>query len=62
MKRHGKYLAAAAIVIVLFTLAAGRAVQAVTAALVNVTNTAASPAIGQSVSQLASQNVYLSTS
>jgi hypothetical protein len=59
MKRLSTYLAGAAIIAVLLTLAAPRAVQAVTAALVNVTNTAASPAIGQSVSQLASQNVVL---
>jgi hypothetical protein len=59
MKRHGKYLATAAMVAVLLALAAPRAVHAVTAALVNVTNTAAGPAIVQSVSQLASQNVFL---
>jgi hypothetical protein len=62
MKRFHKYslqIAAAAILAVVLTLAAPRAVHAVAAALVNVTNTAASPAISQGVSQLASQNVFL---
>jgi hypothetical protein len=64
MKRFHKYslqIAAVAILAVVLTLAAPRAVHAVAAALVNVTNTAASPAISQSVNQLASQNVFLTT-
>jgi hypothetical protein len=62
MKRFRKYslqIAAAAIVAVILTLAAPRAVHAVTAALVTVTNTASSPSIDQGIGQLASENVFL---
>lgn len=45
--------------VILFTLAAPRATHALTAALVQVTNSAAAPAITQDVSKLASQNVQL---
>jgi|ERR1017187_984609 hypothetical protein len=65
MKRFRKYTfpaAVAAILAVTLTLAAPRAVHAVTAALVNVTNTAASPAITAGVNRLASQNVFLTGS
>jgi hypothetical protein len=62
MTRFSKYslpVAAAASLAVVLSLAAPRAVHAISAALVNVTNTAASPAIGQGVDRLASQNVML---
>jgi hypothetical protein len=62
MKRFQKYslqVAAAAILAVVLTLAAPRAVHAVTAALVTVTNTASNPVVVQSVNQLTSQNVML---
>lgn len=62
MKRLGRYslqFVAAAILAVVLTLAAPRAVQAVTAVLVTVTNTASSPNINQSIEQLASENVFL---
>ena len=65
MKRFRKYslqIAAAAIVAVVLTLAAPRAVHAVTAALVTVTNTASNPVVAQSVNQLTSQNVMLQAS
>jgi hypothetical protein len=64
MERFRKYslpVAAAAMLAVVLTLAAPRAVHAVTAALVNVTNTADNPAVTQSINQLTSQNVYLVT-
>jgi hypothetical protein len=62
MKRFRKYsfaAAAAAILVAVLTLAAPRAVHALTAALVTVTNTAASPVVSQSVNQLATQNILL---
>lgn len=65
MKRFQEYsfkVTAAAILAVALTLAAPRAVQAVTAALVTVTNTASNPVVAQSVSQLTSQNVMLQAS
>ena len=50
---------AAALAAVALLLAAPRAAHAIAAALVQVTNTAASPAIAQDVAKLASQNVLL---
>jgi hypothetical protein len=57
--KHSLQIAAAAILVAVLTLAAPRAAHAVAAALVNVTNTAASPAISQGVNLLASENVFL---
>jgi hypothetical protein len=62
MKRFRKYslqIAAAAILAVVLTLAAPRALHAVTAALVTVTNNSSNPVVAQSVNQLTSQNVML---
>jgi hypothetical protein len=52
-------VAAAAILVVVLTLATPRAVHAVTSALVTITNSADNPAVIQGVSQLTTQNVYL---
>jgi len=54
--------AACALVITTFAIIGPRAVQAGVATLVQVANTAATPAINQDVSKLASQNVELSCS
>jgi hypothetical protein len=62
MKRFRKYslpVATAGILAVVLTLATPRAVHAVTAALVTITNNAENPAVIQGVSQLTTQNVYL---
>jgi hypothetical protein len=58
-RKHAIVLGGTAVAVSLLTFTAPRAAHALAVALVQVTNTAAAPAITQDVSKLASQNVQL---
>jgi hypothetical protein len=58
-RKHAIALGGTAVAVSLLTFTAPRAAHALVVALVQVTNTAATPAITQDVSKLASQNVQL---